>query len=95
MRVLGLLAPLLAGGFVWWIAAHRPLRSYSDRRAFKKQKAEYLRRHPLHSGAEPIAWTCECGHTDNNHSNKGCVVVLSSKYDCSCLLTPREVRDRF
>ena|SRR6478609_11007847 len=73
-----------------------PLYKWRERRAFNKQKAAYLATHPQHSGSEPIVWTCECGHTDNNHTYDGCQVAEPGKYgECACYLSPREVRDRF
>jgi hypothetical protein len=92
--VLLILALLLGflGGFL-----RAGLRDYFDHRVYLKQKAKYLQTHPLHSGSEPIVWRCECGHTDNNHDRSGCVVNShqGKAFRCACLLTPRQVRDRF
>lgn len=70
----------LANGMAgdWW-----------ERKVYNKQKAEYLKAHPLHSGTEPIVWTCECGHADNKHTKYGCQPA------CFCKLSSREVRDRY
>lgn len=99
MKALGFIFPLLLAAFGYWIITYTndstPVRDHFDRRAFKKQKAAYLKAHPLHSGSEPIVWTCSCGHSDNDHTRKGCRAALSKSYDCSCNLAPREVRDRF
>lgn len=95
MRVLGLIIPLLVATLVVLYYTSEARQKRLDRRAFKRQKAAYLVTHPLHSGNEPIVWTCECGHTDNNHTSKGCAVIMGSRHECACFLTPREVRDRF
>lgn len=96
MRALGFLIPVVLATLVVVYYTSNTRYKHLESRAFKRQKAAYLRTHPLHSGNEAIVWTCECGHPDNSHTKGGCQVAEPGKLGaCACFLNPREVRDRF
>lgn len=77
-------------GIITTVNGTTPIRDWRDKRAFRRQKANYLKAHPLHSGSEPIVWTCGCSHNDYEHDKHGC-----KHGGCYCKITAREVRDRY